>query len=457
MTRQMHLAGFQIAAPVTHSHAAWRHPATQANFLDLGYYQNIARILERGKFDFMFFADVLATPRRYGNDIRDPIRRGTQGALGLDPTMVVAALISATEHLGLAVTKSATYYAPYDIARSFATLDHLSRGRVAWNVVTSLNQAEGQNFGYDDMLDHEQRYERAEEFLETAFDLWASWEDGALVQNREAGVFGNPDRVHEINHVGEHFKVRGPLNVPRSPQQRPVIIQAGASSRGKDYAARWAEAIFEIEPSPENRRAYYKDVKDRVSNFGRDPDRVKIFPAVIPFIGETESEAREKQIFHNELADPISGLITLSMHTDHDFSQYPLDKPVADICAPGSQGLFAVARSLSIENKLTLRDVGKLYAQGITLPQFVGTARQIADMLEHSIIAEEADGFMISAAYSPKAFEEFVDLVVPELQRRGLFRRDYLGSTLRDNLGLGPASLTPVPRRARLRGTTPLA
>ena len=451
MTRKMHLAGFQIAAPVSHSHAAWRHPATNADFLDLGYYQSVARILERGKFDFMFFADVLATPRRYGNDIRDPIRRGTQGALGLDPIMVVAALISATQRLGLAVTKSATYYTPYDIARSFATLDHLSRGRVAWNVVTSLNQAEGQNFGYDDMLDHEQRYDRAEEFLEVAFELWGSWEEGALVQNRETGVFADPDRVHEINHVGDHFQIRGPLNVPRSPQQRPVIIQAGASSRGKDYAARWAEAIFEIEPSPENRRAYYQDVKTRVSNFGRDPSRVKIFPAVVPFIGETESIAREKQTHHNELADPISGLITLSMHTDHDFSHYPLDKPVADISAPGSQGLFAVARSLSMKNELTLRDVGKLYAQGITLPQLVGTASQVADMLEHSLIEEEADGFMISAAYSPGAFEEFVALVVPELQRRGRFRSEYSGLTLRDHLGLGPASLTPVPRRTRTR------
>ncbi len=447
MKRQMHLAGFQIAGPVTHSHAAWRHPASDANFLDLGYYQNIARILERGKFDFMFFADVLATPRRYGNDIRDPIRRGTQGAVGLDPTMVVAALISATEKLGLAVTKSTTYFTPYDIARSFGTLDHLSRGRMGWNVVTSLNQAEGQNFGYDDMLDHAQRYERAEEFLEVAFELWGSWQEAALVEDREAGIFADPDCVHEINHVGEYFKVRGPLNVSRSPQQRPVIIQAGSSARGKDYAARWAEAVFEIEPSPENRRAYYADVKARVANFGRDPDGVKIFPAVVPFIGETEALAREKQAYHNELADPISGLITMSMHTDHDFSQYSLDSPVADISAPGSKGLLEVVKYLSKKDDLTLRDVGKLYAQGITLPQLVGTASQVADMLEHSLVTEEADGFMISAAYSPRAFEEFVDFVVPVLQRRGLFRKEYSGNTLREHLDLGASNLTPVRRR----------
>jgi FMN-dependent oxidoreductase (nitrilotriacetate monooxygenase family) len=334
----MHLAGFQIAAPVAHSHAAWRHPKSQADYLDFAYYRDIARILERGKFDFLFFADVLATPRRYGNDLKDPIRRGTQGAVGLDPTMVVASLAGATDKLGLAVTKSATYYTPFDIARAFATLDHLSGGRMAWNVVTSLSQAEGQNFGYDDMLDHDQRYERAEEFLEVAFALWRSWEPDALVEDTATGVFADPERVHAIDHVGEFFKVRGPLNVPRSPQQRPVIIQAGASPRGKDYAARWAEAVFEIEPSADNRRAYYRDLKARVARFGRDPSRVLVFPAMMPFIGASAAEAREKQAMHNELADPVSGLITMSMHTDHDFAQYPIDSPIADISVPGSQG-----------------------------------------------------------------------------------------------------------------------
>jgi FMN-dependent oxidoreductase (nitrilotriacetate monooxygenase family) len=445
----MHLAGFQIAAPVAHSHAAWRHPKSQADYLDFAYYRDIARILERGKFDFLFFADVLATPRRYGNDLKDPIRRGTQGAVGLDPTMVVASLAGATDKLGLAVTKSATYYTPFDIARAFATLDHLSGGRMAWNVVTSLSQAEGQNFGYDDMLDHDQRYERAEEFLEVAFALWRSWEPDALVEDTATGVFADPERVHAIDHVGEFFKVRGPLNVPRSPQQRPVIIQAGASPRGKDYAARWAEAVFEIEPSADNRRAYYRDLKARVARFGRDPSRVLVFPAMMPFIGASAAEAREKQAMHNELADPVSGLITMSMHTDHDFAQYPIDSPIADISVPGSQGLFATVRSLSNKQDLTLRDVGKLYAQGITVPQLVGTAHDVADMLEHSLESEEADGFMISAAYSPGAFAEFVEHVVPELQRRKLFRDDYSGSTLREHLGLGSANLQPVARHPR--------
>ena len=241
--------------------------------------------------------------------------------------------------------------------------------------------------------------------------------------------------------------MRGPLNVSHSPQSRPVIIQAGSSGRGKDYAARWAEAIFEIDPSPDSRRAYYVDVKSRASNFGRNPDQIKIFPAVMPFVGQSEAEARGKLAIHNELADPISGLITLSSHTDHDFSRYPLDAPVSDVNAPGSKGLFAVARQLSLKNDLTLRDVGKLYAQGIILPQFVGTAKQVADQLEVAWSAEECDGFMISAGWSPGAFEEFVDHVVPELQRRGLFRKEYSGNKLRDHLGLDAASLEPIARQ----------
>jgi alkanesulfonate monooxygenase SsuD/methylene tetrahydromethanopterin reductase-like flavin-dependent oxidoreductase (luciferase family) len=225
-----------------------------------------------------------------------------------------------------------------------------------------------------------------------------------------------------------------------------VIIQAGSSSVGKDFAARWAEAIFEIDPTSEGRKAYYEDVKSRASNFGRNPDDIKIFPSFVPFVGETESIAREKQAFHNELADPISGLITLSVHTDHDFSRYDLDAPIEDVVVPGTQGLFDVARRLSVKDNLTLRDIGKLYAQGVLLPQFVGTASQIADQIEEGFLGGEADGYILSAAQAPGTFDDFVDLVVPELQRRGLFRTDYTGSTLRDHLGLGGASLTPAPR-----------
>ncbi|MGA6204424.1 NtaA/DmoA family FMN-dependent monooxygenase [Nocardia testacea] len=282
--------------------------------------------------------------------------------------------------------------------------------------------------------------------------LWGSWDTDALVRDKVTGVFADPDKVRTVDHEGAWFKTRGPLTVPRSPQHRPVIIQAGSSPVVKDFAARWAEAIFEIDPTPEGRRAYYDEVKSRAVNFGRNPDDIKIFPSFVPFVGETEAIAREKQAFHNELADPVSGLITLSVHTDHDFSRYDLDAPIEDLVVPGTQGLFEVARRLSAAENLTLRDIGKLYAQGVLLPQFVGTAEQIADQVEAGFTGGEADGYILSAAQAPGTFHDFVDLVVPELQRRGLFRTEYTGTTLRDHLGLGPASLTPVARPAAAVG-----
>ncbi|MFB2552580.1 LLM class flavin-dependent oxidoreductase [Ensifer soli] len=449
MGKHLHLAGFLWASHLTHSHAQWRHPRQDPGFLTPEYYQNLARIAEKGKFDFVFFADLLAIPGRYGDDISEALKRGTQAVASLDPAFVVAVMAAATKKLGLGLTRSTSYYPPYDVARTFATLDHLSRGRVAWNVVTSLNQAEAQNFGFDEHLDHNIRYERAEEFLEASFKLWDSWGEGSLVQDKASGLFADPSKIKRADHDGTFFRTRGPLNVPRSPQARPAIMQAGSSSRGKDFAARWAEIVFEIDPTSEGRKAYYKDLKSRAVNFGRDPYEIKIFPSFIAFVGETEAIAREKQAYHNELADPVSGLITLSAHTDHDFSQYNLDDPIADLnSVPGCQGIFDVARRLTVKGNLTLRDIGKLYAQGVLLPHIVGTASQVADEIEASFRGEEADGFIISSGYSPGAYEEFVDLVVPELQRRDLFRKDYTADTLRGHLGLGKASLEPAKRFA---------
>ena len=436
MPRHLHLGGFQIASQVTHSHAAWRHPGSDTDFTSPQYYHRIGRILERGKFDFVFFADLLAAPAQYGADITEPLRRGTQATATLDPSIVAASIGAVTSKLGVAITKSATYFHPYELARIFASLDHITRGRVAWNIVTSLTASEAQNFGQDDHLDHELRYERADEFVRTALELWSSWDADALVVDKASGVFADPAKIRRVDHEGTFFRTRGPLNVPRSPQGHPVLIQAGSSNSGRDFAARWAEAIFEIDPTPEGRRAYYDDIKSRAADFGRNPDGVLIFPALIPFIGETESIAREKQAFHNELADPISGLITLSVHTNHDFSTYDLDAPVQDIQVTGTQGLFDTARRVANRDNLTLRDIGKWYAQGVLLPQYVGTASQVADQIEESFTSGEADGFMVSAGQSPGTFNDFVDYVVPELQRRGLFRTEYTGDTLRDHLGL---------------------
>ena len=439
MTRQLHLGGFLIASPVTHSHAAWRHPGSETDYFGPDHYHRVGRILERGKFDFAFFADLLAAPVRFGGNQSEPFRRGTQAAATIDPSLVAASIAAVTTRLGIAVTKSTTYFHPYELARVFGSLDHLTRGRIAWTIVTSLSQAEAQNFGFDDHVGHDERYVRAEEFVSTAIKLWSSWDADAVTADKESGVWADPSKIHTVDHEGTHYRTRGPLNQPRSPQHRPVLIQAGSSNTGKDFAARWAEAIFEIDPTPEGRRAYYDDVKSRAVNFGRNPDHVNIFPAFIPFIGETESIAREKQAFHNELADPTSGLITLSVHTDHDFSAYDLDAPVEDVQVSGTQGLFDVARRLSERDSLTLRDIGKLYAQGVLLPQFVGTAADVADHIEESFTGGEADGFIVSSAQTPGTFNDFVDYVVPELQRRGLFRTEYEGTTLREHLGLGSA------------------
>ncbi|MEH2464803.1 LLM class flavin-dependent oxidoreductase [Nostoc sp.] len=434
--RQIHLAGFLLASQVVHSHAVWRHPKTELGFLEPEYYQNIARVLERGKFDLVFFADSLTMPDTYGGSFTESLKYGAQGALRLDPLVLATAMAVVTKHIGIGVTRSTTYYQPYDLARGFATLDHLSRGRAAWNVVTSSRASEAGNFGFDEHLEHDLRYDRADEFLEVACKLWGSWEEGALVLDKENGIFADPSKVNYVHHLGQWLKSRGPLTVPRSPQGRPVIIQAGASNKGREFAAKWAELIFEISPNPTAMKSYYQDIKTRMAKYGRKPDTCKILPAVMPFVGETETIAQEKQAFHNELVHPMAGLLTMSNHLGVDLSQYSLDQSVEKVEAQDYQKLLAVVQRLSLDKTITLRDLGKIYGRSLAVPQLVGTPIQIADKLEALFHEQAGDGFVISPAYLPGSFDEFVDLVIPELQKRGLFRKEYTGNTLRDSLQL---------------------
>ena len=434
--RQIHLAGFLLASQVVHSHAVWRHPRTELGFLEPEYYQNIARVLERGKFDLVFFADSLTMPDTYGGSFTESLKYGAQGALRLDPLVLATAMAVVTKHIGIGVTRSTTYYQPYDLARGFATLDHLSRGRSAWNVVTSSRASEAGNFGFDEHLEHDLRYDRADEFLEVTCKLWGSWEEGALVLDKENGIFADPSKVNYVHHLGQWLKSRGPLTVPRSPQGRPVIIQAGASNKGREFAAKWAELIFEISPNPTAMKSYYQDIKTRMAKYGRKPDTCKILPAVMPFVGETETIAQEKQAFHNELVHPMAGLLTMSNHLGLDLSQYSLDQSVEKVEAQDYQKLLAVVQRLSLDKTITLRDLGKIYGRSLAVPQLVGTPIQIADKLEALFHEQAGDGFVISPAYLPGSFDEFVDLVIPELQKRGLFRKEYTGNTLRDSLGL---------------------
>jgi FMN-dependent oxidoreductase (nitrilotriacetate monooxygenase family) len=433
----MHLAAFLIAGPVAHSHALWRHPQTQTGFLQSAYYQQIAQVLERGKFDLVFFADRLAVSDCYGADLRVGVQYGDQDAFRLDPVPVLSMMAAHTAKIGLGATRSTTYYHPYQIARTFATLDHLTDGRAAWNVVTSVNDAEAQNFGLSEHLEHDQRYDRADEFLELTLKLWQSWQPEALLFDRQQGILADPDQVDYVHHQGRWFHSRGPLNVPRSPQGHPVIIQAGSSGRGREFAARWAEVIFTIQPSLELAQQFYKDMKSRLVAAGRSPDSCKILLAVMPFVGETTAIAQDKQAEHNQLVQPLVGLSTLSNHLNYDFSRHDPDKPIADLNIQdiqGMRGIYDLITHLSESESLTLAEVGRRYGASVLVPQLVGTAAEIADQLEAFLPG--CDGFMISPACLPTAFEEFVEFVVPELQRRHLFRTEYTGTTLRDHLNL---------------------
>jgi FMN-dependent oxidoreductase (nitrilotriacetate monooxygenase family) len=435
-TSKMHLCGFLIAGPVVHSHAIWRNPAHKTDFLGLNHYLEIGRLLEQGKFDFLFFADRLAIADRYGDSHQTGIRLGDQDATRMDPVPILGAIAAVTRHIGLGATRSTTYDAPYSIAREFATLDHISSGRAAWNVVTSMNDAEALNFGDVPHLAHDERYDRADEFMEVALGLWDSWEKDALILDRERGIYADPDKVHYLNHRGRWFQSRGPLNIPRSPQGRPVIIQAGSSGRGKAFAARWSEVIFALQPSLERMRAFRNDVAAALVAAGRAPDASKVLMAIMPFIGDSRSEAEAKRDLHDSLVTPQVGLSTLAAHTNADFSHFPMEESVEAIQSSGSQGNLAALKSIAAGRPITIADAGRIYGQGVMCPRLVGTASDIAEEMAEIVISGAADGFVVSPAFLPETFEDFVGKVIPILQKKGLFRHDYEGNTLRDHLQL---------------------
>lgn len=435
-SKMMHMCGFLIAGPVVHSHAIWRNPKHDTKFLSLEHYANIARSLERGRFDFLFFADRLAIADRYGMSHETGIRHGDQDATRMDPLPILGALAAVTKHIGLGATRSTTYDAPYNIAREFATLDHISAGRAAWNVVTSMNDGEALNFGSVPHLGHDERYDRADEFMDVAFKLWDSWEPDALVLDREKGIYADPDKVHYLDHKGQWFQSRGPLNIPKSPQGRPVVIQAGSSGRGKAFAARWSEVIFALQPNMERMRVFTDDVRTALTNAGRAPDASKILMAVMPFVGESRAEAEDKRDLHDSLVDPLVGLSTLGSHTNADFSDLALDASIEAVQSTGSQGNLIALKSIAGGKPMTIADAGRIYGRGVMCPRLVGTAKDIADELAEIVASDAADGFVISPAFLPDTFDEFVDGVIPILQAKGLFRREYDGSTLRHHLGL---------------------
>jgi FMN-dependent oxidoreductase (nitrilotriacetate monooxygenase family) len=438
MTRQMTLVGFMQAGNVTVYSGSWRYPSADLGFLTMDYYTHIARTLEAAKFDCVFFDDRLAMPGVYGDSVTDAVRYGAR-PIKLDLTAVLGGIIGATSRIGVGATYSTTYYAPFHVARTFATLDHLSGGRAAWNVVTSVNDSEAQNFGLESHLDHDQRYDRAEEFLEAVTALWDSWEPDALIMDRESGEFADPSKVHEIDHKGDYFSVRGPLTVPRTPQGRPVILQAGSSGRGRRFAGRWADMIFTADPGLAVAQRHYAEQKEEVAEAGRNPDDVKLLPMAYTVVGETEAIAKEKErLFLDAYVHPVASLALLSEVLNYDFSKHDLDDVISDEMMAASGGIRGLAEGVRnhLGREVTLRDLAAHRATLLQGPRFVGTPAQVADQMEEWFTSGGCDGFVLAATHLPGAFEELTRMVVPILQERGLFRREYEGPTLRGHLGV---------------------
>ena len=430
----MHLVAFLFAGPTSHHHGMWRHPETDNNFLDPTWYEHIARILEQGKFDGLFFADVLGIYDFYNRSFATHVGRGGQIGL-LDPVVLLSMMARVTQHIGLGATLSTTFYNPYYLSRVLATLDILSKGRVAWNVVASTSHLEAQNFGLSEIPSRDERYDRADEVLEACFKLWESWDEDAIILDKKTGEFADPSKVHYADYAGKWIKTRGPLTVPHAPQGNPVIMQAGSSGRGRDFAARWAEVIFTLQHSKADMQAFYKDIKGRMAARGRPPGACAVLPSVDPIIGETESIAREKQEYINSLVDPQLAMSLVSSQLGIDLSRYPVDQPLEDIeIEEGSRGSFDIILQGTKAHGLTLGEAAKRFATSELAPQIVGTASSVADQLTDLFESEACDGFILTPTVQPGTWEQFTRSVVPELQARGVYRTDYTGKTLRENL-----------------------
>ncbi|MDE1168326.1 MAG: LLM class flavin-dependent oxidoreductase [Pseudomonas sp.] len=429
--RQLKLGAFLMATG--HHVAAWRHPDVPADAgLDFAHYKHLAQVAEAARFDTLFIADSVAAAT---GDIASRMARSDH----FEPLTLLSALSAVTERIGLISTVTTSYNEPYHVARKFASLDHLSAGRAGWNLVTSDAAAEALNFGREQHIGHAERYSRAREFHEVVTGLWDSWQDDAFTRDKASGQYYDPARLHVLNHKGEHFQVKGPLNVARSPQGRPVIVQAGASQTGRDLAAQTAEVVFTAQTSLANAQAFYADIKGRLAEYGRDEDSLKIMPGVFVVVGATEALAREKFESFQALVEPEVGVALLGrMLGNFDLSGYPLDGPLPELplTDSGQQSRQKLLTELAGRENLSLAELGRKIAGGRGHYSLIGTPSQIADQLQEWFEQGAADGFNVLVPHLPGGLEDFADHVVPELQRRGLFRTEYEGKTLRENLGL---------------------
>jgi FMN-dependent oxidoreductase (nitrilotriacetate monooxygenase family) len=441
----MHLGAFLLHTG--HHVAAWRHQGSRPDrVMDANHYVALARLAERGKFDMVFLADTLSA---FGG--------GAYAAHAVtvrpEPLTLLAYLTGVTEKIGLAATVSTTYHEPFNLAREFAMLDHLSGGRAAWNVVTSSRNEEAYNFGSAPHLEHATRYERAREFVDVAGKLWDSWEDGAVVADRASGVFADPRRVHPVGHRGKFFGVAGALNLTRSPQGRPVLIQAGASDAGRRFAAESAEVVFAAWQTIEEARSFYTDLKELLPVYGRTADQLKIMPGIFPVVGATEAEAKEKEQELQQLVLPQVGLAMLSSSLGVDLSGAPLDGPLPELPdvqdVNGAKSRFRLVADIARRERLTVRQLMYRVTGARGHRTIAGTAESIADDLELWFTSGACDGFNVMPPLLPGGLEDFVEGVVPILQARGLFRTEYEASTLRGHLGLQrPDSVYAAAERA---------
>ncbi|PZW42981.1 FMN-dependent oxidoreductase (nitrilotriacetate monooxygenase family) [Humitalea rosea] len=431
--RRMHLA---FSAHLSGAHpAGWRHPSTEdGSDVSIAAYRRLARIAEAGLFDLFFMAD---TPALRIDNLeswsRFPLFTNV-----LEPLTALSALAGATEHIGLGGTATTSFNEPFNVARQFASLDHVSGGRAAWNVVTTANNYAAGNFGHAPLAPHAERYDRAREFVALVKKFWNTWEDDAFVYDREAGRFYDPAKLHPVLHEGKHFQIKGGLNLERTPQGHPVIIQAGASDDGKALAAETAEVVFASANTLEKAQAYYSDVKGRMAAFGRERDELCVLAGMPVVVGESEQEAEDKHQTLQALLHPAVARQRLGMDLETDLSDLPYDEPIPESRIPSKANLhtayFAEIVRMIREEKLTLRQIAQRYERGTRTLR--GTPKHVADRLEEWFTGGACDGFMLILHLQPAGLEDFVRLVVPELQRRHLFRTEYTGRTLRDHLGL---------------------
>jgi FMN-dependent oxidoreductase (nitrilotriacetate monooxygenase family) len=453
MSRSMALAGY-ILVPGSHFAGMWRHPFSEVNFCDPQLYEDVARTLERGGFDLAFIPESLSVPTGPGNDYQTFLRHGAVGAVRHDPALLACVMAGATRSLGFTVTLSTTYMEPYHIARTLSTLDHFSKGRVSWNIVTSAGPSNGHNFGHYPKFEFESVYRRADETLEVCMDLWRSWEADALVCDKQSGIYADTENIAPIEHEGEFFKVRGPLSLPTRPEGPPVLMSVGVSPRGRDFSARWADVVFAIQNDAAGMAELRNDVRRRAAEKGRDPEKVRLMAAVQPILGETDAIAKARAEHYDELIHPELAKAFLSGMLGIDLKSYPSNTPIDEVLAAldrGKNGNAAVdagatrpwldrIRAECPDRCWTIGEIATRMARSTSTPRLIGTAAHVADQLEEFFVSEACDGFVITPTHFPGSFDEFCRSVVPELRARGLVRDAAEdGVDLRTRLGLEQA------------------